>query len=146
MLQGTQSHNQSQVFPPEDRSATFPVYDESVSLTTERIRMKTDNANSSTVPTSDFNINSCDRYSESQRRLIEEKKAPAVVPLPAFQQAFGSTEIGRFAEAFSRAEVVVDDASSEPFPFEGFSDWDGQTEPLWSSQPVTKEIKCEENL
>lgn len=32
-------------------------------------------------------------------------KAEAV-PLPAFQQAFGSTEIGRFSEAFVRSEGV----------------------------------------
>lgn len=73
------------------------------------------------------------------------EKRPPVVPLPAFQQAFGSTEIGKFAEAFSRTEVAQDDASSDNFLYDSFSEWDGPTEPQWSTQPTAREIKCEDN-
>ncbi|CAG9136206.1 unnamed protein product [Plutella xylostella] len=65
-----------------------------------------------------------------------EKPRPAVVPLPAFQQAFGSTERGKFAEAFSRTESALEDAADFDF------DWDAP-EPQWS-QPAPREIKCED--
>lgn len=74
------------------------------------------------------------------------EKRPPVVPLPAFQQAFGSTEIGKFAEAFSRAEVALEDISGDNFMFDTFPEWDGTNEPQWSSQPASKEIKCEDTF
>lgn len=83
-------------------------------------------------------------YSEP-RRAEPEVKRPPIVPLPAFQQAFGSTEIGKFAEAFSRTEVALDDAT-DSFAFESFPEWDPPAEPQWSSQPASREIKCEDNF
>ncbi|XP_039748966.1 uncharacterized protein LOC120625810 [Pararge aegeria] len=84
---------------------------------------------------------------KEQRRAPPEEKRPPVVPLPAFQQAFGSTEIGKFAEAFSRAEVAHEtEESSDNFMFESFHDWDGPPELQWTSQPASREIKCEDNF
>lgn len=83
-------------------------------------------------------------YIDTRRPLLEEKRPP-VVPLPAFQQAFGSTEIGKFSEAFTRTEVAQDDVSGDSFMFESFPEWDGSNEPQWSSQPAAKEIKCEDS-
>lgn len=69
-----------------------------------------------------------------------KRERPPVVPLPAFQQAFGSTEIGRFAEAFSRAELLTDENSS--VPFDEFSEWE-TSEPPYSGPPARR-IKCED--
>ncbi|XP_063820880.1 uncharacterized protein LOC135071064 [Ostrinia nubilalis] len=85
-----------------------------------------------------------DRFFVEPRRTPPEEKRPPVVPLPAFQQAFGSTEIGKFAEAFSRAEVALEEATDN-FSYESFADWDAPPEPQWSSQPASREIKCEDN-
>lgn len=82
-------------------------------------------------------------YAEPKRSPPVEKRPP-VVPLPAFQQAFGSTEIGKFAEAFSRAEVALEEAA-DSFAYEPFADWEAPPEPQWSSQPASREIKCEDN-
>lgn len=68
------------------------------------------------------------------------QERPALVPLPAFQQAFGSTEIGKFAEAFSRTEVAL--GEPESFNYDSFPDW--EPEPQWS-QP-SREIKCEDTF
>ncbi|GBP14222.1 hypothetical protein EVAR_7648_1 [Eumeta japonica] len=78
----------------------------------------------------------------------DEKRAAAVVPLPAFQQAFGSTEIGRFAEAFSRAEAALEEegATNDAFAFEAFGEWEPPAE-TWSPPPppaTPREIKCED--
>lgn len=130
------------------RSTPFPVYDgrhfplDRSGTVTDFTSMNT----SLTVTSSELDVTSRERpQQETCHPPPEEKKQPATVPLPAFQQAFGSTEIGRFAEAFSRTEVALEDTSSSIINFDGFSDWDGHTEPLWSSQPTTREIKCEEN-
>lgn len=85
------------------------------------------------------------RFCPEPRRTPPEEKRPPVVPLPAFQQAFGSTEIGKFAEAFTRTEAAQEDASADNFLYESFTEWDGPTEPQWSTQPATREIKCEDN-
>ncbi|XP_026751265.1 uncharacterized protein LOC113511750 [Galleria mellonella] len=87
-----------------------------------------------------------DRFYAEPRRSPPEEKRPPVVPLPAFQQAFGSTEIGKFAEAFSRTEVALEDVTSDNFSYESFSDWDVPSEPQWSLQPTSREIKCEDNF
>ncbi|XP_013189698.1 uncharacterized protein LOC106134246 [Amyelois transitella] len=88
-----------------------------------------------------------ERFYPAPRRSPPEEKRPPVVPLPAFQQAFGSTEIGKFAEAFSRAEVALENIASDTFVYESFSDWDASLEPQWpASQPASREIKCEENF
>lgn len=88
-----------------------------------------------------------DHFFSRQSTLPTEPKPPPVVPLPAFQQAFGSTEIGKFSEAFSRTEVLHDNEdSSDNFVFDSFNDWEGPSELQWSLQPTAKEIKCEENF
>ncbi|XP_023940815.1 uncharacterized protein LOC112047771 [Bicyclus anynana] len=87
------------------------------------------------------------RAAREQRQSPPEEKRPPVVPLPAFQQAFGSTEIGKFAEAFSRAEVAHEaEDTSDNFMFESFPEWDGPPELQWTSQPASREIKCEDNF
>ena len=87
------------------------------------------------------------KYIQSSDDRPPEEKRPPVVPLPAFQQAFGSTEIGKFAEAFSRAEVVHEtEDSSDNFMFESFHEWEGPPELQWTSQATSREIKCEENF
>ncbi|XP_041976635.1 uncharacterized protein LOC121731313 [Aricia agestis] len=87
-----------------------------------------------------------DRESLYERpRPPTPEKRPPVVPLPAFQQAFGSTEIGKFAEAFSRADAAHDADDAETFAFDPFDDWDGAPEPQWL-QPPPREIKCEDNF
>ncbi|XP_028031840.1 uncharacterized protein LOC114244280 [Bombyx mandarina] len=86
-----------------------------------------------------------ERLHTETRRSPPEEKRPPLVPLPAFQQAFGSTEIGKFAEAFSRAEIALDDVPGDNFSYDSFQEWDGPLEPHWSSQPTSREIKCEEN-
>ncbi|KAL0840358.1 hypothetical protein ABMA28_015619 [Loxostege sticticalis] len=85
-----------------------------------------------------------DRFYVEPRRTPPEEKRPPVVPLPAFQQAFGSTEIGKFAEAFTRAEVALEEAA-DAFAYDAFAEWDAPHEPQWSSQPASREIKCEDN-
>ncbi|XP_053602419.1 uncharacterized protein LOC128670628 [Plodia interpunctella] len=88
-------------------------------------------------------------YSTPRRsppRTPPEEKRPPLVPLPAFQQAFGSTEIGKFAEAFSRAEVALEEVTSDSFAYDSFSDWDASLESQWTAQPAPREIKCEENV
>ncbi|KAG6451879.1 uncharacterized protein LOC115444683 [Manduca sexta] len=84
-------------------------------------------------------------YAREPRRPAPEEKRPPVVPLPAFQQAFGSTEIGKFAEAFSRAEVALGEGGGDTFLYESFAEWEPPTEFQWSSQTASREIKCEEN-
>lgn len=85
-----------------------------------------------------------DRFNAEPRRSPPQEVRPPVVPLPAFQQAFGSTEIGKFAEAFSRTEIALEDVPDN-FSYESFPDWE-QPEPQWSSQPAPREIKCEDNF
>lgn len=133
----------SQVCPLEGRSTPYRSYEEP-SYASERPRATPEFPTSNA--SAEFSVTARDRYSEVRRPSPEVKKTRPIVPLPAFQQAFGSTEIGRFAEAFSRTEIAVDDSTSDSFNYEGFSDWDGNTEPLWSTQPSSREIKCEENF
>lgn len=77
---------------------------------------------------------------ETVPRSPPQEERPPVVPLPAFQQAFGSTEIGKFAEAFSRADVAHETDDCENF-FESFAEWEGSEQ--WAP---SKEIKCEDTF
>lgn len=86
-----------------------------------------------------------DRFYTEPHRTPPEENRPPVVPLPAFQQAFGSTEIGKFAEAFSRAEVAHENIPNDSFLYDSLPEWDGSTELQWSSRPTSREIKCEDN-
>ncbi|CAK1553675.1 unnamed protein product [Leptosia nina] len=130
---------QNHIGAHDGRSTPYPVYDTSYENGTKRVNNNeyTRNAPKDVVqPVRENPIN--------EQRCPPEEKRPPVVPLPAFQQAFGSTEIGKFAEAFSRADTAHE--AEEPcdnFVYEPFSDWDASPE-QWT--PPVKEIKCEENF
>lgn len=84
------------------------------------------------------------------------KTATDAVPLPAFQQAFGSTEIGRFSEAFTSAGAITEDMVSRAISQGLLGEWreaswgegkdlgwgEGGDEPPWSARG--KQIKCED--
>lgn len=130
----------------QDGKATpYPVYDDAQSNFTRDSSVRPGNSNfaPSTAPPDNVQKARERAYVEPRQSPIKEKRPP-VVPLPAFQQAFGSTEIGRFAEAFSRTEVAQDD-NLDNYLYDSYSEWDGPTEPQWSTQPVPREIKCEDN-
>ncbi|CAK1604223.1 unnamed protein product [Parnassius mnemosyne] len=147
MIKGPHVHHQNSLCPPDGRSTPYPVY--------EDVPYVGDNGRQSgIVEFSARNVTQSEevrpvreRMFSEPRRTPPEEKRPPIVPLPAFQQAFGSTEIGKFAEAFSRAEVAheVEDISNENFVFETFQEWDSAPDAQWSSQPAAREIKCEEN-
>ncbi|KAI5633792.1 hypothetical protein NE865_13482 [Phthorimaea operculella] len=145
-LKGSHLHAQNQVCPPEGRSTPYPVYEESMYSTERSSRNRTPEYPPSGARAADSPRAPRDRerpHVEPRRPPPEEKPRPPVVPLPAFQQAFGSTEIGKFAEAFSREVAINDDATSDNFPFESYPDWDAAVEPQWSN-PASREIKCED--
>ncbi|XP_049866607.1 uncharacterized protein LOC126367229 [Pectinophora gossypiella] len=145
-FKGPHLHPQNQVCPPDGRSTPYPVYEESMynGESNARHRNTPEYPRAAAPPEEARPVRDRERPVTQPRRSPPEEKRPPVVPLPAFQQAFGSTEIGKFAEAFSR-EVIIDDASGENYAFESFPEWDGPTEPQWSSQPASREIKCEDN-
>ncbi|XP_063379211.1 uncharacterized protein LOC134666035 [Cydia fagiglandana] len=137
-LKGPQLHLQNQMCASEGRSTPYPVYEDSP-YSGQNGRKQ------SPVPRSGPAAERArERLSAEPRRSPPREPRPPVVPLPAFQQAFGSTEIGKFAEAFSRTEVALEDAS-ESFSYESFPEWDAP-EPQWSSQPAAREVKCEDTF
>ncbi|XP_068630295.1 uncharacterized protein [Battus philenor] len=147
MIKSPHINHPNMLCPPEGRSTPYSAYEETF--------YAGDNAkHSSAAELPVRNISQPERPAPKRERVVSdprqtppEEKRPPVVPLPAFQQAFGSTEIGKFAEAFSRAEVAneIEDVSNENFVYESFQDWDGPLEAQWSSPPAPREIKCEEN-
>lgn len=148
ILQGSNLHHQTQVCAQDGRSTPYPTYDDSHYNSENRLKH---------VSIQDFSGRNMlpsaaprparDTFYAEQRRSPPEEKRPPVVPLPAFQQAFGSTEIGKFAEAFSRAEVAQEtEDSSDNFMFESFQDWEASSDPQWTSQSANREIKCEETF
>lgn len=151
MFQGAHLHNQNQACQQDGRSTPYPVYEDTPFNGEGNSRQRTTPEFTPGVTQTETVRTVRERFpAEPRRSLPEEKRPPPVVPLPAFQQAFGSTEIGKFAEAFSRTEVAVDDTPTDNFMYESFSEWDGQVEPQWSSQPASqpasREIKCEDNF
>ncbi|OWR50368.1 uncharacterized protein LOC116765688 [Danaus plexippus] len=149
LMKGSNVHQiQNQMVPQEGRSTPYPVYDESHYNGDNGVKQNScHDFNGRVIPLPEPSHPLRESFIPEQRRLPPEEKRPPVVPLPAFQQAFGSTEIGKFAEAFSRAEVVHDaEDSSDNFVFESFHDWEGISEEQWTSQPTPKEIKCEDNF
>ncbi|XP_026729259.1 uncharacterized protein LOC113494926 isoform X1 [Trichoplusia ni] len=143
-------HNQNQACQQDGRSTPYPVYEETPFNGEGRPRQRNTPEFSAGVTQSEGTRGARERFPAEPRRSPPEEKRPPLVPLPAFQQAFGSTEIGKFAEAFSRTEVAVDDTSADNFMFDSFPEWDGSVEPQWSSQPpappTSREIKCEDNF
>lgn len=137
---------QNQVCHPEGRSTPYPVYEDTRYNGESTVRQRNTPELPATGPVpAEASRTARDRFYPEPRRSPPEEKRPPVVPLPAFQQAFGSTEIGKFAEAFSRTEIAHEDASNDNFSFESFSEWDGSAEPQWSTQPASREIKCEDS-
>ncbi|XP_026328418.1 uncharacterized protein LOC113236524 isoform X1 [Hyposmocoma kahamanoa] len=137
---------QNQVCHPEGRSTPYPVYEDTRYNGESTVRQQNTPELPATGPVPvEASRTARDCFYPEPRRSPPEEKRPPVVPLPAFQQAFGSTEIGKFAEAFSRTEIALEDASNENFSFESFPEWDGSTEPQWSTQPASREIKCEDS-
>lgn len=131
----------------DGRSTPYPVYEDSQYNGENGVKQNSmQELSGRVVPQSEAARSVREHVIKEQRRSPPEEKRPPVVPLPAFQQAFGSTEIGKFAEAFSRAEVAHDaEDSAESFSYEAFPDWDGPPELQWTSQP-SREIKCEDNF
>ncbi|CAH2075309.1 unnamed protein product, partial [Iphiclides podalirius] len=145
MIKSSQISHPNQLCAPDGRSTPFPVYENGSYASDNGKHSCAVEVTAKSVTQSEIARPVRERiFSEPQRGPSEEKRPP-VVPLPAFQQAFGSTEIGKFAEAFSRAEVAheAEDISNDNFTFESFQDWEGAAE--WSSPPANREIKCEEN-
>lgn len=137
---------QNQVSHPEGRSTPYPVYEDTSYNGESTVRQQNTPELPATGPVSAEASRAVrDRFYPEPRRSPPEEKRPPVVPLPAFQQAFGSTEIGKFAEAFSRTEIALEDTSTDNFSFESFPEWDGSAEPQWSTQPASREIKCEDS-
>ena len=147
-------HSQNQACQQDGRSTPYPVYEDSPFNGEVGSRQRNTPEFPPSVAQNEPARAARDRFPvvEPRRSPPEEKRPPRppVVPLPAFQQAFGSTEIGKFAEAFSRTEIAVDDTPADNFMYESFPDWDGSAEPQWSSQPASqptsREIKCEDNF
>lgn len=144
-------HSQSQACQQDGRSTPYPVYEDSHYNGEGGARQRNTPEFTPAVTQSEASRAPRERFPvEPRRSPPEEKRAPPVVPLPAFQQAFGSTEIGKFAEAFSRTEIAVDDTPADNFMYDSFPEWDGSVEPQWSSQPAaqptSREIKCEDNF
>lgn len=135
----------------DGRSTSYPGYEDRTSYNGESASIHENTQHFSAVTSrKEHSRPHRDRFFSELRRSPPEEKRPPVVPLPAFQQAFGSTEIGKFAEAFTRTEAAQEDASADRFLYESFTEWDGPTEPQWSTQPaaattVAREIKCEDN-
>lgn len=149
MLQGAHMHGQSQTCQQDGRSTPYPVYEDAPYNGDNGARQRNTPEFAPSVAPSESTRVARERFPAEPRRSPPEEKRPPpppVVPLPAFQQAFGSTEIGKFAEAFSRTEVAVDDAPADSFIYESYPEWDGSIEPQWSSQPASREIKCEDNF
>ncbi|XP_075970605.1 uncharacterized protein LOC142972994 [Anticarsia gemmatalis] len=146
-MKGTHMHGQNQACQQDGRSTPYPVYEDTPFNGENNTRQRNTPEFTPSVAQTDIARAVRERFpAEPRRSPPEEKRPPPVVPLPAFQQAFGSTEIGKFAEAFSRTEVAVDDASVDSFMYESYPEWDGPIEPQWSSQPASREIKCEDNF
>lgn len=150
-FQAAHLHNQNQACQQDGRSTPYPVYEDTPFNGEGRPRRRNTPEFSASVTQSEGTRGARERFPAEPRRSPPEEKRPPLVPLPAFQQAFGSTEIGKFAEAFSRTEVAVDDTSADNFMFDSFPEWDGSVEPQWSSQPpaaqpTSREIKCEDNF
>lgn len=144
-VKGSYQHVQTQVNNHEGRSTPYPVY-ENTSFQREsasRLVNQTDFRQDASQLESVRDVR--DRFYAQPRLSPPEEKRPPVVPLPAFQQAFGSTEIGKFAEAFSRAEVAHENITNDNFLYDSFPEWDGSPELQWSSRPTSREIKCEDN-
>lgn len=138
-------HAQNQACMQDGRTTPYNAYEETAYNGESGTRSNTSEFPATNAPTTESARAPRDRFYSEPRSSPPEEKRPPVVPLPAFQQAFGSTEIGKFAEAFSRTEVAHEEAASE-FAYESFSDWDAPLEPQWSSQPASREIKCEDNF
>lgn len=138
---------QNTICHQDGKSTPYPVYDDTPSNYNRDNPARHGNSHDFTSASvlHENARNARERLYPEPRQSPPVEKRPPVVPLPAFQQAFGSTEIGKFAEAFSRTEVVQDDASSDNFLYDSYSEWDGPTEPQWSTQPAAREIKCEDN-
>ncbi|XP_038210516.1 uncharacterized protein LOC119831286 [Zerene cesonia] len=140
LMKNSQNHNAAH----DGRSTPYPVYDQS----TYEKGCKSGIGNKFPIqgtPSADFTQPVRESPSAKPRSPPAETRPP-VVPLPAFQQAFGSTEIGKFAEAFSRTEITHEpDESCDNFVYEPFNEWDGSPEPQWAP-PATREIKCEDNF
>ncbi|KAL4706557.1 hypothetical protein ACJJTC_015755 [Scirpophaga incertulas] len=144
-VKGPQIHAQTQACLQEGRSTPYRGYEDSPYNGECSGRQRaTPEFPASSVVSADSKA-ARERFYLEPRRSPPEEKRPPVVPLPAFQQAFGSTEIGKFAEAFSRTEIALDDTTPDSFSYESFSDWESSVEPQWSSQPASREIKCEDN-
>ncbi|CAB3243520.1 unnamed protein product [Arctia plantaginis] len=144
-------HSQNQTCQPDGRSTPYTVYEDMPFNEREHgARHRNTPEFTCSVAQTETSRGVRDRFErfslEPRRSPPEEKRPPPVVPLPAFQQAFGSTEIGKFAEAFSRTETAVDDDAADSFLYDSYPDWDGPIEPQWSSQPASREIKCEDNF
>ncbi|XP_046960973.1 uncharacterized protein LOC124530749 [Vanessa cardui] len=148
LIKGSNMHHQNQICAQDGRSTPYPTYEEP-HYNRENGQKQ---ANIQEFPGRNMIPSEAARptrehFFAEQRRSPPEEKRPPVVPLPAFQQAFGSTEIGKFAEAFSRAEVAHEaEDSTDNFMFESFQDWEASPDPQWTSQTATREIKCEENF
>ncbi|XP_045513955.1 uncharacterized protein LOC123707715 [Pieris brassicae] len=129
LMQNTQNH----IGAHDGRSTPYPVYD------TGYESKRGSNDFPMRVPPAEV--------PQPVRETVEtrppEVVRPPVVPLPAFQQAFGSTEIGKFAEAFSRADLAHETDECENFAFEPFAEWEGSPD-QWT--PPVKEIKCEDTF
>lgn len=128
----------------EGRSTPYPVYEDASSYNRAGTPRHVNSAEYNAAP-QDTARTTRERFYPEPKRSPPIEKRPPVVPLPAFQQAFGSTEIGKFAEAFSRTEVAQDDTSADNFLFESFSEWDGPTDPQWAPQTAGRDVKCEDN-
>lgn len=138
---------QNTICHQDGKSTPYPVYNETASNYNRDNPVKHDKSHDfgpTVAPHENARYVKERVYTEPRQSPLVEKRPP-VVPLPAFQQAFGSTEIGKFAEAFSRTEVAQDDTSSDNFLYDSYSEWDGPTEPQWSTQPAPREIRCEDN-
>ncbi|XP_014363477.2 uncharacterized protein LOC106714871 [Papilio machaon] len=147
MIKGPYLSHSSQLCPPEGRSTPYPMYEDMSHGGDSGKHNGVLEYPARTVPQAEAPRTMRECVVSSPRRSPPEEKRPPVVPLPAFQQAFGSTEIGKFAEAFSRAEAVheVDDISNENFVYDAFQDWEGPPESQWAAPPSAREIKCEDN-
>lgn len=145
-IKGVHVHGQNQACQQDGRSTPFPVYEDAVYGGENGGRHRNTPEFTPNLSQTETRAIRERFHAVPQRSPPKEKSPIPVVPLPAFQQAFGSTEIGKFAEAFSRTEAAVDDASAESFIYDSYPEWDGSIEPQWSSQPGSREIKCEDNF
>ncbi|XP_050681504.1 uncharacterized protein LOC126976949 [Leptidea sinapis] len=132
---------QNHVGSHDGRSTPYPVYDQAA-YNSETEAKRVPEYSTRKIPKETKSVR--DTALREHHKPPEEKRP--IVPLPAFQQAFGSTEIGKFAEAFSRAEVAQEaDESCENFLYDSFNEWDGSLDAQWS-QANPKEIKCEDSF